>query len=93
MKKYLDLEGFQTFLSSLKEDTPASINYESTEDSTSDPLPFMKVKFAGVSMILCMMPSSMVTVIQDTPVAPIEDYISDLFSYLSDKEHKLYIEE
>lgn len=91
MKEYLNLRSFRNFLSTLIDDVPAVITYESTENNTSIQLPFMKLKFAGDCIILCKMPSKVI-VIQDTPNRHIEDQIFEFFYYLNDSGHRIYIE-
>lgn len=93
MKKYLDLEGFKSFIAGLQLDKPEKFYTESLEDGEICSYLIKKEEFAGDSICLYETPYCCVGVIQDTPVAPTEDYIEGVFDdFEHEGEYKIFIE-
>lgn len=93
MKRYFDLQDFTTFLNLLEENKPNKLFTESLEDGSIDAYNFMKLQFNGNIIILYDHPNHNVGIIQDTPVAPWQDYAEWVFEVLtSGNEYKIFIE-
>ena len=94
MKRYFDLEDFITFLNLLENNKVTSLFTESLEDGSIDKHNFMKMEFSKNLIILYDHPSYTVGIIQDTPVAPWEDYVEAVYNDLiMNGEYKIFIEE
>lgn len=92
MKRYFDKEDFITFLKEIEENKQTKLFQESLEDSSIEGLTFMKMEFNSCTIILYTHPSGDVGIIQDTPVAPWEDYAEIVFGDLTlDGEFKIFI--
>lgn len=90
--KYLGLEEFVTFLNLLENNKTAELFTESIEDGSIDKHNFMKMEFSGNDIIIFDHPSCTVGIIQDTPVAPWEDYAEEVYKDLViGGEYKLFI--
>ncbi len=92
MKRYFDLKDFITFLNLLEEGKVTKLYSECLEDSSVGESNFLKMQFAGNDIILYDHPSGHVGIIQDTPVAPWEDYAEGVYEDLvQEGECKLFI--
>ena len=93
-KKYLNLEDFVSFLNRLRENESQKVYTEYFDGSTVDSYYFMKMSFAGSTIILYETPNAAAGIIQDTPVAPWEDYAEGVFEdFMMDGEFKVFIED
>lgn len=93
MKIYFDILDFITFLNLLEENKPDKVFTESLEDGSIAAHTFMKMQFSSNTIILYDHPSCCVGIIQDSPVAPWEDYAEAVFEDLTvSGEHHMYIE-
>jgi hypothetical protein len=94
MKKYLDLEGFISFIGDLKLDEPQKIYTESLEDGHVDSYLFKKEEFDGSFIYLYKGIYGEVDILRDTTLIPIEDFIEGLFENLEMYgDYKIFIEE
>lgn len=88
----LDLEGFKTFLGNLVNKIPEKVITKSV-DGDEYIYTFMKMQFSGYDIILYDTPHAMVGIIQDSPIAPMEDYIEMVFEDLeAEGECQVYID-
>ena len=93
MKKYLNLEDFISFIKSLEVNESKILSTESLEDGSIDNHTFMKIQFAGETIVLYEFYAGGIGIIQDTPVAPWEDYAKGVFEDLTmNDEFKVFIE-
>ena len=91
--KYLNTEGFINFLEELPNDKITALYTESVEDGSIDKHNFMKMEFSGNTIILYDHPMCQVGIIQDSPVAPWEDYAEGVYEDLTmNGEYKVFIE-
>ena len=91
--KYLNTEGFISFLRKLPNDEITALYTESVDDGSIDKYNFMKMKFNGNTITLYDHPSGHVGIIQDTPAAPWDDYAEGVYEDLvQGGEYKLFIE-
>ena len=94
MKRYFDLPDFITFLNLLEENKVTELFTESIEDGSIDKHNFMKMEFSGNTIILYDHPMCQVGIIQDSPVAPWDDYAERVYEdFTMNDEYKLFIEE
>lgn len=92
MKRYFDLKDFICFLNLLEYNKETPLYTESVEDGSTDKHNFMKIKFSGNDVILYDHPSCTVGIIQDSPVAPREDYAEEVFGDLiQNGEYNMFI--
>lgn len=92
MKRYFDLNDFITFLNLLEEDKTSKVFTESLEDESTEAYEFRKIKFAEETIVLYEHYSGEIGIIQDSPVAPWEDYAEGVYEDLvRDGEYKLFI--
>ena len=93
MKRYFDLQDFITFLNLLEDNKPTELFTESVEDGSIGSYSFMKLQFAGETIILYESYCGGTGIIQDTPVAPWEDYAEGVYEDLTmNDEYKIFIE-
>ena len=93
MKRYFDLEDFITFLNLLEDNKATKLFTESAEDGSISSYSFMKLQFAGETIILYESYCGGTGIIQDSPVAPWEDYAEGVFEDLvRDGDYKVFIE-
>ena len=93
MKRYFSKEDFITFINLLEEDKTTKLFTESIEDGSVESYEFRKIKFAGETIVLYEYYAGGIEIIQDTPVAPWEDYAEEVFEDLTvNDEFKVYIE-
>jgi hypothetical protein len=93
MKRYFSLEDFLTFINFLEENRVTELFTESVEDSSIDKHNFMKMEFSGNTIILYDHPMCQVGIIQDSPVAPWDDYAEGVYEDLTmNDEYKVFIE-
>ena len=93
MKRYFDLQDFITFLNLLEDNKVTKLFTESVEDGSIDSYSFMKLQFAGETIILYEIYYGGTGIIQDTPVAPLEDYAECVFEGLiREGDYKVCIE-
>lgn len=93
MKRYFDLKDFICFLSLLEENKPSEVITESQEGEINR-YSFMKMQFGRNVIILYDTPYCNVGMIQDSPVAPWEDYAEGVFEDLTQLgECKMFIED
>ena len=93
MKRYFDLKDFTTFLNLLEDNKVTPIFTESIEDGNIDKYNFMKMEFSGNTIILYDNSYGSVGIIQDTPVAPWEDYAEGVYEDITvNGEFKIFIE-
>ena len=91
MKRYFDLNYFIAFLGLLENNT--KLFTESVEDGSISSYSFMKLQFAGETIILYESYCGGTGIIQDSPVAPWEDYAEGVFEDLvRDGDYKVFIE-
>ena len=92
MKKYFSLGDFITFLNLLVHNETTKLFVESQEDGSVDEVNFLKMQFCRNTIILYDHPSGHVGIIQNTPVAPWEDYAEGVYEDLTmNDEYKLFI--
>ena len=93
MKRYISKEDFITFLNLLEDSKVTKLFTESVEDGSIDSYSFMKLQFAGETIILYESYYGGIGIIQDTPVAPWEDYAESVWEDLiREDEYKVFIE-
>lgn len=93
MRRYFDLKDFICFLSLLEENKPSEVITESQEGEINR-YSFMKMQFGKNLIILYDTPYCNVGMIQDSPVAPWEDYAEGVFEDLTQLgECKMFIED
>jgi hypothetical protein len=97
MKRYFDLEDFITFLNLLEENKPTSlfvesVTYEEEVEGEIEECKFQKINFCGEDVILYDTLRGSIGLIQDTPVAPWDDYAEAVYEDLvQEGEYKLFI--
>ena len=92
MKRYFDLKDFITFLNLLEDNKVTPLFTESVEDGSIEKHNFMKMMFSNNTIILYDHPMCQTGIIQDTPVAPWEDYAEGVYEDLTmNDEYKLFI--
>ena len=82
MRRYFSKEDFICFLNLLEENKESDVFIERLEDNSIEKYPFIKMQFNGSTIILYEDPSGSIGIIQDTPVAPWEDYAEGVFENL-----------
>ena len=93
MKRYFSKEDFICFINLLEENKPTKLFTESLEDGSVNSYNFMKIQFAGETIILYEFYAGGVGIIQDTPVAPWEDYAEGVFEDLTmNDEYRVFVE-
>jgi hypothetical protein len=93
MKRYFDLKDFITFLNLLEDNKVTPLFTESVEDGSIKKHNFMKMIFSDNTIILYDHPMCQTGIIQDSPVAPWEDYAEGVYGDLTmNDEYKLFIE-
>ena len=93
MKRYFDLKDFITFLNLLEDNKVTPLFTESVEDGSIEKHNFMKMMFSGNTIILYDHPMCQTGIIQDSPVAPWEDYAEGVYEDLTmNDEYKIFIE-
>ena len=92
MRRYFSKEDFITFINLLEEDKTFKVFTESLEDGSVESHEFRKMKFAGETIVLYECYYGGIGIIQDTPVAPWEDYAEGVFEDLTrEGEYKVFI--
>ena len=92
MRRYFSKEDFICFLNLLEENKESDVFIERLEDNSIEKYPFIKMQFNGSTIILYEDPSGSIGIIQDTPVAPWEDYAEGVFENLEQEgEYKVFI--
>ena len=92
MKKYLSQEDFIELLKQLEVNKPVELWTESREDGSENKHTFVRIIFNDDSIILFVHPSMVAGIIQDTPVAPWEDYAELAYEDLTgEDEYKVFI--
>jgi hypothetical protein len=97
MKRYFGLKDFITFLNLLEVDKPVSlfverVTYEEEIEGETEECKFQKVNFCGEDVILYDTLRGSFGLIQDSPVAPREDYAEEVFGYLiQNGEYNMFI--
>lgn len=98
MKRHFNLKDFITFLNQLEVDKPTSlfvesVTYEEEVEGEIEECKFQKINFCGEDIILYDTLRGSIGLIQDTPVAPWEDYAEGVFEDLvRDGDYKVFIE-
>ena len=93
MKRYFDLMDFITFLNLLEDNKVTPLFTESVEDGSIEKYNFMKMMFSDNTIILYDHPMCQTGIIQDSPVAPWDDYAEGVYEDLTmNDEYKLFIE-
>ena len=93
MKRYFDLKDFVTFLNLLEDNKVTPLFIESVEDGSIEKHNFMKMMFSNNTIILYDHPMCQTGIIQDSPVAPWDDYAEGVYDDLTmNDEYKLFIE-
>lgn len=93
MKKYLNLQDFISFIKSLEVNESKVLFTESLEDGSINNYTFMKIQFAGETIVLYEFYAGGVGIIQGTPVAPWEDYAEGVFEDLTmNDEYRVFVE-
>jgi hypothetical protein len=93
MKRYFDLMDFITFLNLLEDNKVTPLFTESVEDGSIEKYNFMKMTFSDNTIILYDHPMCQTGIIQDSPVAPWDDYAESVYEDLTmNDEYKLFIE-
>ena len=93
MKRYFDLKDFITFLDLLEDNKVTPLFTESVEDGSIEKYNFMKMTFSDNTIILYDHPMCQTGIIQDSPVAPWDDYAEGVYDDLTmNDEYKLFIE-
>ena len=93
MKRYFSKEDFISFLNLLECGKVIPLYTESVEDGSIDTYYFMKEVFLEEKVILYQIYSGGVGIIQDTPVAPWEDYAEGVWEDLvREGEFNVFIE-
>ena len=93
MKRYFSKKDFINFINLLEEDKITPLHTEYMEDKSTDVYYFKKVTFLNETIVLYQIYSGGVGIIQDTPVAPWEDYAEGVWEDLiRENEYKVFIE-
>ena len=93
MKRYFDLQDFITFLNLLEDNKVTPLFTESIEDGSIEKHNFMKMMFSNNTIILYDHPMCQTGIIQDSPVAPWDDYAEGVYEDLTtNDEYKVFIE-
>ena len=93
MKRYFDLQDFITFLNLLEYNKVTPLFTESVEDGSIEKHNFMKMMFSDNTIILYDHPMCQTGIIQDSSVAPWDDYAEGVYDDLTmNDEYKLFIE-
>ena len=98
MKRYFNLEDFITFLNLLEVGKPASlfvesVAYEEEIEGEIEECKFQKINFCGEDIILYDTLKGSIGLIQDSPVAPWEDYAEEAYEDITmNDKYKLFIE-
>jgi hypothetical protein len=93
MKRYFDLMDFITFLDLLEDNKVTPLFTESVEDGSIEKYNFMKMMFSDNTIILYDHPMCQTGIIQDSPVAPWDDYAEGVYEDLTmNDEYKIFIE-
>ena len=96
MKRCFSKEDFICFLNLLETDKYSKVFVEYVEDGSTEEINFLKMNFKGrftYEVILYDHPSGSVGIIQDTPVAPWDDYAEGVYDDLTmNGEFKIFIE-
>ena len=74
MRRYFSKKDFISFINLLEGDKITPLHTECIEDKSTDVYYFKKVTFLSETIVLYQIYSGGVGIIQDTPVAPWEDY-------------------
>lgn len=87
MKRYLNIKDFITFLNLLEENKTTSlfvesITYEEEVEGELEECKFQKINFCGEDVILYDTLRGSFGLIQDSPVAPRDDYAEEVFKDL-----------
>lgn len=99
MKRYFDLKDFIVFLNLLEVGKPTklyveTIPYEEEVEGDIEECVFEKINFCGEDIILYDTLRGSFGLIQDTPVAPMEDYAEGVFEDLEQEgECRVFIKE
>lgn len=97
MKRYFGLKDFITFLNLLEVDKPVSlfverVTYEEEVEGEIEECKFQKINFCGEDIILYDTLRGSFGLIQDTPVAPREDYAEEVYGDLiQNGEYKIFM--
>ena len=97
MKRYFDLRDFITFLNLLEVGKPTSlfvesVTYEEEVEGEIEECKFQKINFCGEDIILYDTLRGSIGLIQDSPVAPWDDYAEGVYEDLvQEGEYKLFI--
>lgn len=93
MRRYFSKEDFVTFINLLEENKSTKVFTECLEDNSIQAYNFMKINFSGNIIVLYDHPACYVGIIQDTPVAPIEDYSESVYDdFECNGDFKIFIE-
>ena len=92
MKRYFDLMDFITFLDLLENNKVTPLFTESVEGGSIEKHNFMKMMFSDNTIILYDNPMCLTGIIQDSPVAPWNDYAEEVYEDLiQNGEYKMFI--
>lgn len=90
MKK-IDVDGFIEFIENLQVGVPSKV-FARNLDGEDESFSFLKIEFSGDTIVLYETYCGATGVIQDTPVAPWEDYAEGVYEDLNcDGECELFI--
>lgn len=93
MRRYFSKEDFVTFINLLEENKSTKVFTECLEDGDIEAYNFMKINFNSNTIVLYDHPAGCVGIIQDTPVAPVEDYSESVYDdFECNGDFKIFIE-
>ena len=92
MRRYFDLKDFITFLNLLEDNKVTPLFTESVEDGSIAKHNFMKMMFSENTIILYDHSMCQTGIIQDSPVAPWDDYAEGVYEdFTMNDEYKVFI--
>ena len=92
MTQQIDVNGFVEFLTNMEKNVQKEVFVENV-DGDVESVPFIKIDFNRSTVVLYENPVCSVGIIQDTPVAPFEDYVKEVFYDLENEgENRVMVE-
>lgn len=91
MNRYFDKEDFVCFLSLLETNKQSEIYLECIEDSSVSKYKFLKMEFAGSTIVLYEHPCGTVGIIQDSPIQDWDTLAKEVYEdFTAEGEYKMF---